>query len=78
MYSSYMVGVHFFFFFFAVSPLSVNSQGFFGGGIVVKCIFLLVIKIIQACCTEYEKVHERMKKDMKNLCIVLKNSTGSK
>lgn len=50
---------------FAVSPLPVNSQGFLGGGIVVKCIFILVIKIIQACCTEYEKVHERTKKDMK-------------
>lgn len=50
---------------FAVLPLPVTSQGFFLGGIVVKSIFLLVIKIIQACCTEYEKVHKRTKKDIK-------------
>lgn len=53
---------------FAVSPLHVTSQGLFLGGIV-KRIFLLVIKIIQACI-EYERVHKGAKKDIKqSLCF---------
>ena len=57
-----MVGVHFCLqFYHSLLPL----KDFFLGGIVVKSIFLFVIKIIQACCTEYEKAHKTTKKDIK-------------